>query len=281
MEVIPTIDALALVRRRRAEDPRRRADPLPAGVPEDQAQLLLLRAARGRRRDRPVELPLVDPVRRGRARPDRRQRRRAQAGEPHAAAGRADPAGLRRRGLPGGPRADGARRRRDRPGAVRGLDGEDLLHRVGRGGAQGRRALRRAHEGQRARARRQGPADRLRRRRPRERGLGLRVGRVRQRGADLLGDRAHLRGRGGGRRVPRRRAPRDRAADRRRPARMGHGDRPDGLRGAGRPGHRARRRRARGRRRPAHGRAAATCRATTAASSRRPCSPASPTRCRS
>ena len=47
-----------------------------------------------------------------------------------------------------------------------------------------------------ARARRQGPADRLRRRRPRQRDLGLRLGRVRQRRPDLLGDRAHLRGRG-------------------------------------------------------------------------------------
>ena len=42
MEVIPTIDAPALVCRGRPEDPRRREDPLPAGVPEGQAQLLLL-----------------------------------------------------------------------------------------------------------------------------------------------------------------------------------------------------------------------------------------------
>ena len=55
-----------------------------------------------RRRDRPLELPLVDPVRRGRDRPDRRQRRRAQAGEPDAAAGRADPRGLRDAGFPEG-----------------------------------------------------------------------------------------------------------------------------------------------------------------------------------
>ena len=134
----------ALVRERGAEDPRRREDPLPAGVPEDQAELLLLRAARRRRRDRAVELPVVDPVRRGRAGADRGQRGGAQAGEPDAAARRANPAGLRRRRLSGGPGAHRARRRRDRPGAVRGVDREDLLHRLGRGRAQGRRDLRRS-----------------------------------------------------------------------------------------------------------------------------------------
>ena len=81
------------------------------------------------------------------------------------------------------------------------IDGEDLLHRLGRGRPQGRRDLRRAAQGLGARARRQGPADRLRRRRPRQRGLGLRLGRLRERRPDLLGDRAHLRRRDGRRRA--------------------------------------------------------------------------------
>ena len=54
---------------------------------------------------------------------------------------------------------------------VRVVGAEDLLHRLGRGGPQGRRDLRQAAEGLGARARRQGPADRLRRRRPRQRDL--------------------------------------------------------------------------------------------------------------
>ena len=86
------------------------------------------------------------------------------------------------------------RRRRDRPGAVRVLGAEDLLHRLGRGRSRGGRDLRQAAEGLGAGAGRQGPADRLRRRRPRQRDLGLRVGRLRERGPDLLGNRAHLRG---------------------------------------------------------------------------------------
>ena len=46
---------------------------------------------------------------------------------------------------------------------------QDLLHRLGRGRPQGRRGLRRAAQGLGAGARRQGPDDRLRRRRPRQR----------------------------------------------------------------------------------------------------------------
>ena len=192
----------ALVRRRRARrsSPTRRSATRRPFL-QDQAQLLHLRAARRRRRDRALELPLVDPVRRGRDRADGRQRRRAQAGQPDAAARRAHPAGLRRR--PAFPRASSARSTAAARSARRSceaIDGEDLLHRLGRGRPQGRRDLRAADEGLGARARRQGPADRLRRRRPRERGLGLRLGRLRERRPDLLGDRAHLRGRGGRRR---------------------------------------------------------------------------------
>ena len=60
-----------------------------------QEKPLHLRADRRRRRDRALELPLVDPLRRGRDRADGRQRRRAEAGQPDAAARRADPARLR------------------------------------------------------------------------------------------------------------------------------------------------------------------------------------------
>jgi hypothetical protein len=66
-----------LVRRQRPRDPRRRAHPLPTAVPEDEEELLQLRADRSRRGDRAVELPMVDPVRRGRDRADGGQRRRA------------------------------------------------------------------------------------------------------------------------------------------------------------------------------------------------------------
>ena len=153
-------------------------------------------------------------------------------------------------GLARGPRAHRPRRRRDRPGALRVPDvGKIFFTGLGRGRPQGRRDLRGAAEGLGPGARRQGPADRLRRRRSRERRLGLRVGRLRERRPDLLGDRAHLRRRVGRRPVPRGRRAGDGAADGRRPADVGDRDRPDGLRGPGRPRHRARRRRARGRRR--------------------------------
>ena len=55
------------------------------------------------------------------------------------------------------------------------------------------RGLRPAPEGLRARARRQGSDDRARRRSPGACDRGRRVGRIRQRGADLLGDRARVR----------------------------------------------------------------------------------------
>ena len=70
MELIPTIDALrwcADAGQRILADEKIR---YPQAVPQDQAQLLQLRAARRRRRDRALELPVVDPVRRGRDRAD-------------------------------------------------------------------------------------------------------------------------------------------------------------------------------------------------------------------
>ena len=138
-----------LVRQRGPEDPRRRADPDgPGAVPHQAGEVQLPADGRGRR-DRALELPLVDPVRRGRDGADGGQRRGAQARQPHAAARRADPRDLREGGPSRGPRARGPRRRRDRLGPVRVDGAEDLLHRLGRGRPQGRRALRRS--GSRAR----------------------------------------------------------------------------------------------------------------------------------
>ena len=135
----------ALVREGGAEDPRRREGADDAGLHAHQERPLLLRADRRRRRDRALELPLVDPLRRGRDRADGRQRRRPEAGQPDAAAGRADPpTSSRRAGLPEGlvrvVHGGGARRRRARPLQRR----QGLLHRLGRGRPQGRRGLRRA-----------------------------------------------------------------------------------------------------------------------------------------
>ena len=89
---------------------------------------------------------------------------------------------------------------------------QDLLHRLGRGRPRRRRGVRAPDEGLRARAGRQGPADRVRRREPAERDLGRRVGRLRERGADLLGNRAHLRAAGRGRPLHRGSRARGRAA---------------------------------------------------------------------
>ena len=87
----------ALVRGKR---PRTLADekiPSPAALPEDEAQLLLLRADRGRRRDRALELPVVDSLWRSGDRADGGQRRGPQAREPDPAARRAHPARPSRR----------------------------------------------------------------------------------------------------------------------------------------------------------------------------------------
>ena len=74
-----------------------------AGLPEDQARQFTYEPLGVVGVIAPVELPLVDPLRRGRDRADGRQRRRAQAGQPDAAARRADPGGRSRR--PASPRA--------------------------------------------------------------------------------------------------------------------------------------------------------------------------------
>ena len=117
---------------------------MSAGLPAQQEAPLLLRADRRRRRDRALELPLVDPLRRGRDRADGRQRRRPQAGQPDAAAGRGDPPRLREGRPARGPGPRRPRRRRGRRRARQLERRQGLLHRLGRGRPQGRRGLRRA-----------------------------------------------------------------------------------------------------------------------------------------
>ena len=90
-------DRLApLAGRRGAGDPRRRAHPA-ADLHQAEARPLHLRAARRGGRDRALELPVVDPVRRGGDRADGRQRRGAEAGVAHAADRPAHPGGVRAR----------------------------------------------------------------------------------------------------------------------------------------------------------------------------------------
>ncbi len=134
----------ALVREGGAEDPRRREGADDPGLHALQERPLLLRADRRGRRDRALELPLVDPLRRGRDRADGRQRRRPQAGQPDAAAGRADPRRLREGRPARGPGPGRPRRRRGRRRAGPLQRRQGLLHRLGRGRPQGRRGLRRA-----------------------------------------------------------------------------------------------------------------------------------------
>ena len=132
----------ALVRQGRPEDPRRREGADDPGLLAEQEKPLHLRADRRSRRHRPLELPLVDPLRRGRDRADGGQRRRPQAGQPHAPARRGDPSRLRE-GRPArgtDPRRPRRRRGRRRAGQLERRQG--LLHRLGRGRPQGRRGLR-------------------------------------------------------------------------------------------------------------------------------------------
>ena len=147
MELLPTIDALHWI----ADDgPKILADErikLPQLFLQAEERAVRLRAARRGRRDRALELPVVDPVRRGRDRADGRQRRGAEARVAHAADRRADPRGVRARRAARGPRADRARRRRGGQGAGRVERGEDLLHRLRRGRPRRGRGVRRADEG--------------------------------------------------------------------------------------------------------------------------------------
>ena len=132
---------------------------------------------------------------------DRRQRGGAQAVGGHAAHRAQDQGAVRRRGpadraVPGGHRA-----RRRRRGAHRQRHRLLHLHRLDRDRKEGRRRLRRAADPVRARARRQGAGDRLRRRRPRAHGARAGLGRVRQPGPGVRLGRARLRASGGARRA--------------------------------------------------------------------------------
>ena len=191
-------------RTRSASGPRRRPSTSPTSTSsrptrcEGQEADRALRAGRRRRRDRPVELPAHELLRRLHPGARRRQRGGPQAGAGDAADLAADgggPARLRhaRARLPG--------RDRHRPRGRRGADRRGRLrhvHRLDGDRHQGHAARRAdAHAG-RPRARRQGPDDRARRRRRRarrerrrllldeQRRPGLHLGRARlRRGADL------------------------------------------------------------------------------------------------
>ena len=101
MELLPTIDALHWVAEAGPgilEDERM----LAADLPQAEARAVHLRAARRGGRDRALELPVVDPVRRGGDRPDGRQRRGAQAGVPDPLIGQRIQQVFERAGLPEG-----------------------------------------------------------------------------------------------------------------------------------------------------------------------------------
>jgi hypothetical protein len=207
MELLPTVDALhwcAKAGPKILADEKVRMSP---GLPGEQERPLHLRADRRRRRDRALELPLVDPLRRGGDRADGRQRRRPQAGSLTPLLGEAIRRVFEKGGLPEGlirvvhgGGAVGDALARSSVGKVFFTGSVDVGRKVGEVCA--------AAQGLGARAGRQGPDDRLRRRRPRQRDLRRGLGRLRQRRPDLLGDRARLRDARGRRPLRRGRRPR-------------------------------------------------------------------------
>ena len=78
MELLPTIDSLHWIAAPGPEILEDERIGLPH-LPQAEAREVLLRATRRGRRDRAVELPVVDPVQRGGDRADVRERRGAQA----------------------------------------------------------------------------------------------------------------------------------------------------------------------------------------------------------
>ena len=167
-----------------------------------------------------------------------------------------------RAGLPDGTRAHRARRRRGRQRAGRVERRQDLLHRLGRGRPPRRRRVRRAAQGLRARARRQGPDDRARATRTSStRSPAALWGGFANAGQTCSGiERVYVV-------RERRRAVHAGVVDgaaraaARRPGRLGHRGRPDGVRGAVRDRARAGGRRGRERRDAATAAARSTCRA--------------------
>ncbi len=151
--------------------------------------------ARGRRRDRAVELPGRDPLRDDRGRARRRQRGRDEAGRAVAglrSAARRRPARRRRarRGAGDHPRRGGDRSDARRAPARR----RDRLHRIASGRRRDRRERRPARsraapfQAGPGRARRQELRLRRRRRRPRRRDPGADGRRFRLRRPEMLGD---------------------------------------------------------------------------------------------
>ncbi len=182
--------------------PRRRGDRVGLAVrPRAQARRPL-RAARRRRRDRPLELPAQQLLRRLHPGARRRQRGRPQALRDHAAHLAADGRDARRVRPPRGRLPGRHRPRRDRRGAGRRGRLRDV-HRLGRDRQEGDGAGGRDADPGQPRARRQGPDDRARRRRPRARRERRRLLRAQQLGPGLHLGRADLRRGAGPRRVPR------------------------------------------------------------------------------
>ena len=159
------------------------------------------RADRGRRTGDALELPAADDDLEGGSGPRRGQHRRPQAQRHHAGVDDAV-----RRAVPGVPAARclqrGLRRPRHRSragGAPDPADGRD--HRLGAGRHGGRQVRRLGPEEGAPRARRQGPGDRLRRRRHREGRAGDRGGGLLQRRPGLHGGDARARRAGCARRL--------------------------------------------------------------------------------
>ncbi len=257
--------------------PGRRAGALEHGVREGQEADPALPPAGAGRRDRPVELPADELLRRLHPRAGGGQRRDPEALGDHpadlAAAGRR-PACLRdpRGRLPGGhrPRGDGG-------GADRG-GGHDHVHGLHAHRAQGRGSGWPAADPLLAGAGRQGPDDRARRRRPRARGERGDVLLDAELRPDVHLDRARVRRGAGVRRVRgegHRQGARAAPGPPRRGPRHGRG-RLDDVPAAGGPRRRPRRR-THSRRAPGRSRAGTAARATGTTSSR-PCSWTSTTR---
>ncbi len=194
--------AFALLGQERREVPRRGAREVGVAVRQGPQADRALRAARRRGRDRALELPAHELVRRLHPGADGRQRGAPEAVRGHAAHVDADGRDAARVRAAGGRLPGGARLRRDRRGADR-RGGLRDVHRLDRHRQEGDGARRAdAHAGV-ARAGRQGPDDRVRGRRPRagrerrgplldaERRPDLHLDRARvRRGADLRRVRA-------------------------------------------------------------------------------------------
>ncbi len=176
----------------RREVPRGRAREQRGGRGEGQEADPAPPPARADRRDRAVELPADQLLRRLHPRARRREQRDPEALGGDAADLAAARGGAARERAARGRVADRHRPRRDGRGADR-AGRHDHVHRLDEDRSQGRRNRRAALDPGLARARRQGPDGRAARRRPRARREHRRVGLDDERRADLHLDRARLR----------------------------------------------------------------------------------------